>query len=65
MASRMNKFIVSLRLGGLLLLVSACSFSPGVRNLQNGNEQATFEWKSSSGEITIPFKWHDGPLLSR
>lgn len=63
MASRMNKFIVSLRLGGLLLLVSACSFSPGVRNLQNGNEQATFEWKSSSGEITIPFKWHDGHII--
>jgi len=55
--------LVNFQLFVLLIFISACSSSPGVRNLQNGNRQATFEWKSSLDEITIPFKWHDGHLI--
>ena len=55
--------LVQLQFLGLLIFIGACSSSPGVRNLQSGNKQATFEWTSLTDEITIPFKWHDGHII--
>ena len=55
--------LINLQFWALLILISACSYSPGVRNLQNGNKQATVDWKSSSDEITVPFRWHDGHII--
>ena len=59
----MYKLILVTLLCLSFILLSACIPSAGVRNLQNGNKQATYEWQAKSDQIDIPFNWHDGHII--